>query len=94
MLTDRGESGISNAVVVLVPKNGEPAITTRTDQDGGYEFASAVAPGEYQLAALVGLYEPEQNDPEMAAHFRINGADLTLGPRESLNLDLKAQAVR
>ena len=35
-------------------------MAARTDQSGGFEFDKGIAPGEYQLAALVGLYEAER----------------------------------
>lgn len=91
---EQPESVVRGALVLLIPKNGEPPITTRADQDGRYEFESSLPPGEYQLAAVLGLYEGEQNDPGLASRFRFNGTDVTLQSQQTVNLDLKAQTVR
>lgn len=92
-LAENGE-GSATATVFLIPKSGGAAMAARTDQNGGFEFETGIAPGEYQLTALVGLYEAERADPDVATHFRVSGKDVTLGTRQSLTLDVKVQAVR
>ena len=92
-VTEQGD-GVANASVFLIPKTGEPAMAAQTDQTGGYEFTSGMAPGDYQVAALTGLYESERADPGIAAHLHFNRGDLTLRPGQSLNLNVKVQAAR
>jgi hypothetical protein len=79
-LTEHGD-GVPDASVFLIPKGGGPAIASRTDQTGSYEFTAGVPPGDYGVAALTGLYEPERADPDVMTRFRVRGTDLTIGVR-------------
>ena len=50
-LQDVGETGLSNVVVNLLDKNGNQQQTTRTDNDGYYNFSNLVA-GDYIIEVI------------------------------------------
>jgi hypothetical protein len=64
--------------------------TTRTDQNGAFEFRQ-VEPGDYKLVAISGLLEDEIENPELLQELLPNGTNVTASANGSLSV--KATAI-
>ncbi len=96
-VVDGNKEPVPDATVLLLPKEAtgtDMLLSQQSDQNGGFEFSSEIAPGDYCVAAFIGLYEGEDRDPEfVSAHF--SGCKAVTVPAKGLqSVTITARTVR
>jgi hypothetical protein len=81
-------------MVVLIPEKtsgGNSIVTQQSDQSGAFKFGG-IAPGDYQLLALTGLFEGEAEDPAFVTTQTFSAVELSAEPRSSHSVTLKVRS--
>jgi len=89
---DKDGNPVPDATIILLAANRKdnvPTLTRQSDQSGAFELGSGIAPGDYQILALTGVYEGEASDPAFVASQLSNATKVTADPKSSQNLTLK-----
>jgi hypothetical protein len=53
------------------------------NQDGKFQLQSGIAPGEYSIVALMGVFEGEEQNPEVLSDQAARSTTLTLDKKET-----------
>lgn len=94
---DKDKNLVPDATVILVPRNasdGSQVWVQRSNQNGEFDFASGIAPGEYRVAAFDGLYEGEDRDPEFIRTNLPSATEVSVARKGSSQLTLRVRVVR
>jgi hypothetical protein len=92
---DKDHQPVHDAIVILASKDGPPVLLSQqADQDGRFQFNSGFPPGDYKLAALIGLVEGEAQDPEFVKTNFSDATELTLASKGSQSVTLTVRKIR
>lgn len=92
---DKDGAPVSDAIVVLASQQSanDPSTlqitSTTTDQNGTYQFAGGIAPGEYQLLALTDLSQENSENPVVISRLLPYATTITLAAssRQQIRLE-------
>ena len=90
---DKDRQPVPDIWVVLVPDNGAPLIAQQSDQAGQFWLGSVV-PGDYRIVALGGLYDGEEQDPEVVRANLSDATELSVAPGSSVSASPVVRSVR
>lgn len=96
-IVDENKERVRDATVLLLPKDATGAdmvLSQQSDQSGEFEFSSEIAPGEYRLAAFVGLFEGEDRDPDFIRTHFSGAKDVSVPSKGLKSVTIIAQTVR
>jgi len=86
-LTDDSQP-VRDALVFLIPKDGGGFLKQQSDQNGHFEFASEIGPGEYRIVALAGLLDGEDEDSTVVLGNLSHATEIGLDPNAKLSVAL------
>jgi hypothetical protein len=92
---DTDDHPVPDAMIVLLPaktSDRDSIVTRQADQDGGFKFGG-IAPGQYQLLALRGLFEGEAEDPTFVATQVSASVEVSVEMRSAQVVNLKVRNV-
>jgi hypothetical protein len=91
---DSDNQPVAQAHVMLIPRDPSSGsiVSTLSDSSGKFQMQSGIAPGEYSIVALSGIYEGEEENPEFARDQMNRATRLDLDPRESESVTLTVRA--
>jgi len=92
---DKDNGPVHDATVILIPKDQGTGsvVSVRSDQNGRFQIQSGVAPGDYSIVALTGLFEGEEQNPEFLSDQATRATRLVLGAKESAAITLTVHSV-
>jgi hypothetical protein len=99
-VVDENNEPVSDATVVLVPKrsaeeHGDVRIAAQpTDQNGQFQFASQVIPGDYLIVAVDGLSRDYAEDPKVVGPYLSEAIGISIGSRATQSVNLVALRIR
>lgn len=89
-----GERPVAGAFVMLVPadmEHDQPLIRRyQSDTDGSFQFTKVI-PGKYTVVALKDGWNVEWAKPEVIEQYLAKGEPLTVGPKGTFKVAVKAQ---
>ena len=87
---DSDDRPVPKAEVMLVPRDQSSGsiVSAIADINGKFQMQSGIAPGEYSIVALSGIYEGEDQNPEFARDQMTRATRLHLDPRENKSVTL------
>lgn len=91
---DAENQPVSDAIVILMSDDQKFAVTQQSDQKGQFQFSSGVAPGKYRLLALTGVFEGEEQSPDVVGANLRYAADLDLSPQTTKTINILVHRVR
>ncbi len=82
---DKDNGPVHDATVILIPKDqwNSSIVSARADQDGKFQLQSGIAPGEYSIVALTGVFEAEEQNSEFLSDQATRSTTLTLDKKET-----------
>ena len=92
---DKDNVPVHDATVILFPKDlgFGSVVSVRSDQNGKFQIQSGVAPGDYSIVALTGLFEGEEQNPEFLSDQVTRATRLVLEAKESRAITLLVHSV-
>jgi hypothetical protein len=87
---DSDNQPVAMAHVMLIPRDPSSGsiISVLSDSSGKFQMQSGIAPGEYSIVALSGIYEGEDENPEFARDQLTGATRLELDPRATKSVTL------
>jgi hypothetical protein len=81
---------VHDATVILIPKDQSLSsiVSVRSGRAGGFQFESGIAPGEYSIVALTGLFDGEDQAPDFVRGQMTGATQLALDKKETKALRL------
>jgi len=75
---------VHDATVILIPKDQSLSsiVSTRSSRNGGFQFQSGIAPGEYAIIALTNLFDGEDQNPDFVRDQMTLATRLALDKKE------------
>jgi hypothetical protein len=87
---DKDNVPVHGATVILIPKDPSLSsiVSVRSGRVGRFQFQSGIAPGEYSIVALTGLFDGEDQDPDFVRDQMTRATPLALDKKDTKSLRL------
>ena len=88
------DTPVHDATVILIPKDQGigSVVSVRSDQNGRFQIQSGIAPGDYSIVALTGLFGNENQNPEFLRDQMTRATTLALDKKETKVVTLNVRA--
>lgn len=80
-VVDKDHKPVRDAQVILATNDSSRVIVKQADQDGQFQFASGLPPGDYRIVAVAGLVGGEAENPDIANKYLSKAIEVSLSPR-------------
>jgi protocatechuate 3,4-dioxygenase beta subunit len=88
LAVDENGQPVDDADVILVPKEASGKVAVHSVDQGGHFQFSSVIPGNYSIAAVVGIPDGQAENPDVVRNYLSHAMDLNLAAKGQQSLTL------